>query len=367
MNPQHHSGVSLALIARDEEAVIARCLESAKPLANEFIVVDTGSTDATREIARRAGARVINFPWVDDFSAARNAALEAATGQWILVLDADEYLPESSVKAIRSLLAETAKSDRAFHLLNKSSSDGGKTGMVGKIVRLFPNRPDVRYEWPVHEQVVMSLRRAGIGIHDTGIEIIHTGYTDAATNTKKQTRNLRILDSFIASTTTPHPMTYFLRGGALLDLERTAEALETYTQCQSILPPNDSLYEAAIVRRATCLAELQRFEDILRLNPPSPPHQWHPEMLFLRGQAELMLGNPTAAIAHLNMVFESPDTASIPAYDPVRLRARAIMLLAELFKQSAPTASIAMLRMAKETLITGRKITLPDVLGIPFP
>ncbi len=367
MNYPPRHGVTLALIARDEASVIARCLESAKSIADELIVVDTGSKDATREIARNAGASVIDFPWVDDFSAARNAALEAATGRWILVLDADEYLPASSARAIRDLLAETGDAPRAFHLLNKSSSDDGRTGVVGKIVRLFPNRPDVRYAWPVHEQVVTSLRRANIPIHDTEIEIIHTGYTNAEVNLKKQTRNLRILDSFISSTATPLPMAHFLRGGALLDLGRTAEALECYTHCQSMLFSGEALHEAAMVRRATCLADLHRFADILLLHPASPQQQWHPELLVLRGQAELMLGDPKSAVTHLNLVFESPDAPSIPAYDPVRVRARAILLLAEIFKQSAPSASIAMLRLVKESLTSGCKITLPDVLALPFP
>ncbi len=366
MCPLPQTGISLTLIARDEESVIARCLESAKSIADELIVVDTGSVDATREIARNVGATVIDFPWVDDFSAGRNAALEAATGRWILVLDADEYLPASSANAIRTLIAETRDAPRAFHLLNKSSSDEGRTGVVGKIVRLFPNRTDVRYEWPVHEQVVTSLRRADIPIHDTEIEIIHTGYTNAEINLKKQTRNLRILDSFLSSTATPLPMAHFLRGGALLDLGRTAEALECYTQLQSMLPPGEALHEAAMVRRATCLAESQRFADILHLHPGSPEQQWHPELLLLRGQAELMLGNPKSAVMHLSLVFESPDTPSIPAYDPVRVRARAILLLAEIFKNPAPAASIAMLRLAKESLSNGRKITWQEVLAVPF-
>ena len=184
--------LSFVLIARNEAGCIARCLDSAKVLASELIVVDTGSKDDTPSIARSCGARVLNFDWCDDFSAARNFGLEAAQGRWILVLDADEYLPPASLAALRALIESPA--DCAYHLLNKSSSDGGKTGMVGKIVRLFPNRPEIRYEWPVHEQVVTSLNRAGIPILDTTIEIIHTGYASPEINAAKQTRNLRILE-----------------------------------------------------------------------------------------------------------------------------------------------------------------------------
>ena len=84
-----------------------------------MIVVDTGSSDDTAAIALRCGARVLHFDWCDDFSAARNAGLEAARGRWILVLDADEYLPEESIPTLRGLIGGPA--DRAHHLLNKSS------------------------------------------------------------------------------------------------------------------------------------------------------------------------------------------------------------------------------------------------------
>lgn len=363
MNPTPHT-LTLAVIARDEAAVIARCLESAAGIAAEMIVVDTGSIDATREIAQRMGARVLDFKWVDDFSAARNKGLDAATGRWILVLDADEYLPEPSAAAILDLLQATPTQPCAFHLLNKSSSDEGKTGMVGKIVRLFPNLPDVRFEWPVHEQVVTSLRRAQIPIYDTGIEIIHTGYANASINQSKQARNLAILDAFIAATPRAHPMAYFLRGGALLDLGRLNEALEAYTLCQFLPEIDGQLHSAAVTRRATCLAELGRFEEIRSLSHPTLPRLWHPEHLVLHARAESVLGNPTGAIEFLNLVFDSPDTASIPAYDPVRVRGRAIMLLSEILAASQPLAALNLLRLTAESLKTGHKITLQEITSL---
>ena len=355
--------VSLAVIARNEEAVIGRCLESAKQVVDELIVVDTGSQDRTRELASKAGAKVIECPWVDDFSAARNASLDACAGEWILVLDADEYLPESSGKAIRHLLSKPCPSPRAFQLINKSSTDGGKTGMLGKIVRLFPNRPDVRYEWPVHEQVATSLQRANIPIFDTDIEIIHTGYSSTEVNQKKQTRNLRILDGFLSKTPDPHPMLYFLHGGALLDLGRPSDALQAYQRCQEKVSPRDPLHQGAIVRQATCLADLERFSEIRGLAPSLPLEQCHPELLLFFAQAELNAGNKTTAINHLQLAIEKPDCVSIPAYDPVRARARAALMLAEAFQHSLPKASISLLRLAKDSLATGHRIKMEDVLS----
>ncbi len=82
--------INLVMIVKDEERTLERCLKAAKPLVDDIIIADTGSTDRTVEIARQMGAAVYPFTWVDDFSAARNFALEKSDGDWNLVLDADE-------------------------------------------------------------------------------------------------------------------------------------------------------------------------------------------------------------------------------------------------------------------------------------
>src|SRR5690242_15059907 len=86
------ANISLCMIVKNEEASLATCLQSAADLVNEVIVVDTGSSDQTKAIAARFGARVHDFAWVNDFSAARNESLRQASGEWIFWLDADESL-----------------------------------------------------------------------------------------------------------------------------------------------------------------------------------------------------------------------------------------------------------------------------------
>lgn len=356
--------LTLAMIVRNEEAFLGRCLLSVKNLADEIIVVDTGSVDASKQIALSAGAKIVNFPWCDDFSAARNAGLDVATGSWILVLDADEYLPDTSIRAIREIITSHSLPDHAFHLLNKSTTDGGLTGTAGHIVRLFPNNPQVRYEWPVHEQVVTSLQREGIPIANTNIEIIHTGYSSPEVNAIKQTRNLRILDKMISSSDHVHPMVWFLKGGALLDLGKTDEALKTYFQCSKMTLPTDSIHESALVRCATCLSDLKRFDQIPALQPSSQPSDWHPELLLLRAQAEIHLGNTPSGIQFLNLLFNSPSRPLIPAYDPIRIRIRAVMELGTLFEKTDPSKGVKLLRLASLSLQTGRQITWPDILSL---
>jgi hypothetical protein len=362
MMDQTPPDISLALIARDEEAHIEKRLKSASGLAAEMIVVDTGSTDRTKEIAITCGARVLDFPWIDDFSAARNQALEAARGRWILVLDADEYLPPASVEAIRALASNADAADRAYHLVNKSSTDKGRTGISGLIVRLFPNDPRVRYEWPVHEQVVTSLQRANIPIENTGIEIIHTGYSSPDVNAAKQQRNLRILEKMTTQAEGAHPMAWFLKGGALFDLERTDEALAAYSQCAGMTHSGDSIHEAALVRWASCLATLKRFYEIREIHPANQESDWHPELLLLRGQTEIALGNNRTGLVFLHRVFESPSLPRIPAYDPIRVKVRALMSIAAAWEKTAPGRSLEMLRLASRSIQTGREISLFEVL-----
>lgn len=185
--------VSLCLIARDEEARIGTALKSVLALVDEVIVVDTGSRDNTRIIAEGYGSRVVDLPWGDDFAAARNAALAEAASDWVLVLDADEYLqPVRPVEFQRLLHDPTAAGYRL-----RIVSPREETGPEGRSqVRLFRNDPQVRYEFPIHEQVAPSLegwaRGQGLHVYDTLLAVVHEG-NDADRRTRSRERALRIL------------------------------------------------------------------------------------------------------------------------------------------------------------------------------
>jgi len=353
--------LSLCLIVRNEEQHLARCLQSAKSIAGQMVVVDTGSTDRSKSLAADCGAEVFDFAWTGDFAAARNASLERATGRWILVLDADEYLPPPSVEALRDLIETPA--DRAFHLLNKSTTDGGKTGMTGKIVRLFPNRPEVRYEWPVHEQVVTNLHRAGIPVLDSDIEIFHTGYSNPETNRHKQARNLEILERAIAAGPC-EPMLHFLAGGAYLDLGRVEEALQTYRACAAGTKEGDEIFEASRVRQATCLVRLGRASEALGLAPSTPPAGWHPELLEQLGQCAFAVGEFPRGLEWLHAAIASPFRPWIPAHDPVKTKVRSLQHIGSALQHADPRRALNLLRLAVECAKAGREPRLEEVLAI---
>ena len=183
--------LSLCMIVRDEAAMLAACLESAAGLADEIIVVDTGSEDETPEIARSYGARVIRFAWRDDFSAARNASLDAATGDWILWLDADERLREAEHNRVRSLISSGAHDAYLVPILSPKPNGP----QVTRGHRLFRNGRRVRFAGRIHEQIGPSLDRAGYRIGAADIAIDHLGYNLPAEKQRdKNARNLRLLE-----------------------------------------------------------------------------------------------------------------------------------------------------------------------------
>jgi glycosyltransferase involved in cell wall biosynthesis len=177
--PRH--ALSLALIVKNEARCLARCLRSVRSIVGEIVVVDTGSTDATVRIAREFDAKVESFAWVNDFSAARNQALDHTTGDWILVLDADEYASEALAREIPGFVQGRPAVGRL-----KIVSDFRQQGQVLRsqsfVSRLFPR--GARFEGRIHEQVVSELPRVNL----QG-ELWHDGYLE----TQKSDRNVKLL------------------------------------------------------------------------------------------------------------------------------------------------------------------------------
>ncbi len=146
--------ISLCMIVRNEEEVLGRCLASARGVADEIIVVDTGSTDGTRAIAEAHGAKVFDFAWIDDFSAARNAAFDRATMEYILWLDADDVIDAENRDALL-LLKETLdpKTDVVMMRYHVAFDGGGKPTFSFFRERLLRRAGGFRWSGRVHEAI----------------------------------------------------------------------------------------------------------------------------------------------------------------------------------------------------------------------
>lgn len=292
--------VALVMIVRDEERCIARCLRSAKPFVDAMIVLDTGSTDATAAIAREIGAQVHHFTWVDDFAAARNAALGYSSADWNLILDADEWLSD---EASWTQLAATLEAAAPFVGLLPIHSQFDLQGRVeveqAWIPRLLP--AGVRYQGRIHEQPVSALawRRLGLPIQ-------HDGYRrDLAA--QKEGRNERLLLKALEQAPADPYLLYQL-GKNYEGYEDYARAVERYRQALALTDHHAAYRHALVVRSIFTLKKAQLHAEAIALAEAEMPHWQHsPDFFFVLG--DLLLDwatlNPATAFEQLLPVVES--------------------------------------------------------------
>lgn len=193
--------LSACVIVKNEEENLHRWLICMKKIAYEMIVVDTGSTDRTVEVAETAGAKVYQFAWDDDFSAAKNFALSKATGDWILFLDADEYFTEETIDNLPQYLEKMHKREDidAFfcRLTNVEPEDNNRFISSVQSLRIFRNSKKLQYRGAVHEFLVRSDGPMRIMKLEADVEIYHTGYARKIVRGKLE-RNLGLLLQDIA-------------------------------------------------------------------------------------------------------------------------------------------------------------------------
>ena len=209
--PQGMVEISACVITKNEEKNIGRWLNCMRVAADEMIVVDTGSTDRTCELAKAAGARLYHFAWRDDFAAAKNYAIEQARGRWILFLDADEYFTPATVGAVRPLLRRLTPHHEVAGVLcrltNIDLDDGGRLSTASMQLRMFRNLRSLRYVGRIHEALDVPHNRSIELTRE--VEIYHTGYSHSIIKAKLQ-RNKAMLEKRIAE-----------RGGTIKPTERS--------------------------------------------------------------------------------------------------------------------------------------------------
>lgn len=290
--------LALVMIVRDEAATLARCLESARGLVDEIVVLDTGSSDATVEIARGFGAQVHHFTWCDDFAAARNAALDHASSAWNLVLDADEWLAGATPEAIAGFLSGPP----AVGLLPVASEfelQGRVESAVSWIARLLPR--EVRYAGRVHEQPVSALPRTRVAL-----EVRHDGYRQAD-QAGKRDRNAALLHRALEDTPGDPYLLYQLGKNHEVGFEFD-QALPYYREALAHCGPDAPYRHDLVVRTIFTMKKAGEHEEAIGLADQEMPN-WpqSPDYYFALG--DLLLDwaalNPGAADQLLPMVEAS--------------------------------------------------------------
>lgn len=210
--------ISVCMIVKDEELVLERALHCAQKFADELIVVDTGSRDKTKQIAERAGAKVFDFKWCDDFSRARNFAFSKATKPYMMWLDADDYITNENIEKIKQLKLQPVCADVYFMKYATAFDARNKPTFCFMRERIVKNSPAFYFQDPIHEAITPS----GKIVH-TDIVIEHRKIKATAPQ-----RNLKIFEKLIAQNYDFSPRMQFYYANELYYNDKLEKAIEAY-------------------------------------------------------------------------------------------------------------------------------------------
>jgi glycosyltransferase involved in cell wall biosynthesis len=305
------------MIVRDEEPRIESCLRSIAPYVDEMVVVDTGSTDRTREIARECGARVFLFPWMESFAEARNQSIEQARGEWIFWMDADDLISPECGAGLRRLVRERPGRDAAFLVQVRIPPGPGEySPSVVDHVKLFPNRPDLRFEHRIHEQVLPAIRRAGLEVLPSELFVTHENYDRSEEGqARKRVRDFRLLELDLKDHP-DHPFVLYNLGMTYLYATREYEAAaHSLRRSLDRSHPRDSIVRKAYAMLVTARICAGEWEAALQANEEG--RGYYPEdaeLLFQAGQLYQRFGafEPArAALERLVRGEEDPHYRSV--------------------------------------------------------
>lgn len=240
--PPGEPTVSLCMIVKNEAKNLRSTLEGIKPFVQEMIIVDTGSTDDTKAVAKEFTDKVYDYKWCDDFAAARNYALDQATGKWILFLDGDELVPPETLKHFYQLVNNPVFTAvlvpvKNIHIPDK---DNPNNYHYSETYRLFRNLPEIRYDGCVHEDIALSLEELGrkqkVGVTRATQFITNLGFLvkPADLHTKHQYYGKLLLKEIERNPGYFKP--YYEYGVFLLDQGKLDEAMVYYNKSMELNP-----------------------------------------------------------------------------------------------------------------------------------
>ncbi len=310
--------LSLCMIVRDEEEMLPRCLAAVAPAVDEIIVVDTGSRDRTIEIAKSFGARVIEREWTGSFSDARNVSFDAATGDWIIYLDADEVLVSDDVERLREITGRTWREAFFLNEMNFTGEEGDGTAVTFNALRVFRNRPEYRFEGRLHEQIAQNLPAyLPERLEQTSVRIDHYGYLASVRDVKqKSRRNIELLLRQQAETE-PSAFMHFNLGSEYAAVGDARAAVSELEQAWALLRDSGTdishfvfapTLAVRLVRELLACgrteAAIAKSQESLDLFPGFT------DLVFEQAKASLNLGRVDDAVNHYEHCIEMGDASA---------------------------------------------------------
>lgn len=310
--------LTLCMIVRDNARTIEAALVSVRPWVDEMIVVDTGSVDETPAICRRLGAKVHSFPWCDDFSAARNESLGHAAGEWLFWMDSDDTITPENGRKLRDLAAREPSPDVLGFVLQVHCPSGHEERDVTVVdhVKVFRNRPDLRFEHRIHEQILPAIRRAGGEIEFTDIYVTHSGSDQTDDGRKRKLeRDFRILRLDLAERP-EHPFVLFNLGMTHADAAQYSEAIDYLNRCIVHSKPNESHLRKAYALLVNSYQQSSRHDDAWnKLQEGRQLFPDDPELLFRQGMLHHHFGRHKQAEAAYLRVLEPQSNRHFSSVD----------------------------------------------------
>jgi hypothetical protein len=308
--------ISVCIITKNEAENLEKCLSALQPYPFEIVVVDTGSTDHSKEVAAKYTDRIYDFAWCDDFSAARAFSISKASHNMILVLDTDEFVTEIDLQEMERLIEENPKSIGLAKRLDYFDGGGVRRAQIYWVDRLF-NRKYYHYENPVHECLF-----ANDGItyqtYQSSITMDHVGYLGSKENlAAKSMRDIRLLLK-AAETDQDNPYIYFQIGQCYMMMRDAENSLKYFQMAMDKNPPIDKDYTRILVKNyGEVLLTADRCEDALGLLSYYDAYQNNADYLCLIGTTYMQLNQPLKALPEFIKALTAPESDSLDAKNAI--------------------------------------------------
>ena len=308
--------VSVCMIAKNEEQYIEQCLRKLIRFNMEIVVVDTGSTDKTKEIAAKYTDKLFDFVWCDDFSVARNYAVSKASNNWIFILDCDEYVQEIDVAKLRTCMQKYPKNVGVVEIRNVYTTNQGGTQkesiQIDEVPRFY-NRNYYEYRFRIHEQI--SPKKSDqydemiLETFHLPVIVKHYGYDIPRSEMiKKQERNLKLLLNSIGEIEGMDDYIYFQIGQSYNVLGNYEKAIEAYDMCLEInRNPQKKFLNICLESYADCLIKVQNAEDAYRLLDMNREYLKTTRLRYLFGKAAHICKDYNTAIGFLTGITDAAD------------------------------------------------------------